>query len=79
MPFETAMLGALQELSNKSAQLGSALQTQFAKQKELQKGTEMDISGKLKFVPLADPTSVAVKEEPKCECTSPKISIETTK
>ena len=35
VPFETAMLGALNEVSNKSSQLRQALQTQFNKQKEL--------------------------------------------
>ena len=79
VPFETAMLGALNELGNKSSQLAKALETQFAKQRELQKGTEMTVQGKLRVVPLADATEVAVREEPSCECTAPTISIETTK
>ena len=73
------MLGALNEVGNKSTQLAKALQTQFAKQKELQQGMEMNVAGKIKIVPLADPTQVAVCEPaPKCECTAPTITVETT-
>ena len=80
VPFEKAMLSALNEVGNKSTQLASALSTQFSKQKELQAGAEMNISGKIKVVPLSDPDQVAICDpEPKCECTAPKLSVETTK
>jgi len=39
----------------------------------------MNVAGKLRIVPLADPTEVAVCEPaPTCDCTAPKITVETT-
>ena len=67
VPFESAVMGALQELGSKSNDLATALQTQFEKNRQLKAGQIMNVSGQLIVRPKSEDLEVAVpkKEEEK--------------
>ena len=67
VPFESAVMGALQELGSKSNDLATALQTQFEKNRQLKAGQVMNVSGQLIVRPKSEDLEVAVpkKEEEK--------------
>jgi len=52
-PFEKAMLGALNELGNKSNQLATALDMQFKKNAKLAESKTMSVSGAISITPAA--------------------------
>jgi len=54
VPFESAMLGALNELGSKSNELASALDMQFKKNAKLAASKVMSVSGTISITPVAD-------------------------
>ena len=65
VPFESAVMGALGELGNKSNDLAAALKTQFEKNRQLKAGQIMNVSGQLIVRPKSEDLEVTVpkKEE----------------
>jgi hypothetical protein len=58
VPFESAMLGALNELGCKSNELAAALDMQFKKNAKLAASKVMSVSGSISLTPAADKTFV---------------------
>ena len=78
VPFESAVMGALQELGSKSNDLAVALQTQFEKNRQLKAGQIMNVSGQLIVRPKSEDLEVTVpkKEEDKDEKKDVTVKVE---
>merc|ERR1712048_639328 len=63
VPFESAVMGALQELGSKSNDLASALKVQFEKNRQLKAGQVMNVSGQLVVRPKSEDLEVTVPEK----------------
>merc|ERR1712060_393999 len=78
VPFESAVMGALQELGSKSNALASALKVQFEKNRQLKAGQVMNVSGQLVVRPKSEDLEVTVpkKEDDKKKDETPTVKVE---
>ena len=78
VPFESAVMGALQELGSKSNDLASALKVQFEKNRQLKAGQVMNVSGQLVVRPKSEDLEVTVpkKEDDKKKDETPTVKVE---
>merc|ERR1712157_604230 len=63
VPFEGAVMGALNELGSKSNDLASALKVQFEKNRALKAGQIMNVSGQLTVRPKSEDLEVTVPKK----------------